>query len=80
MEDGVLQDPRVKEAEKKHVILWLHYDHATEGEANIALQRKLLGFQANPYWVLVDPETLTVIRKQDFTEDVATMLRFFLGE
>jgi hypothetical protein len=76
MEGVVLPNPRVKEALKNYVELWLHYDDKEKGEANIALQTRLIGHLGNPLWAIVDPADEHVLRTQVFTLSVDDFVRF----
>ncbi len=77
---GPLQNPKVKEALGDFVVLWLHFDHLTKGDQNIARQDEILGFRSNPYWVIYDPVAKKALRKQAFTMRVDVFLKFLRGE
>jgi len=77
---GPLRDPKVKTELQNFVEVWLHYDHKTKGAENIARQKEILGFQANPYWVIYDPVAKKALRKRAFTLSVDEFLKFLRGE
>jgi len=80
MEVVVLPNQRVKQALKDYVELWLHYDDKEKGEANIALQTRLIGHLGNPLWAIVDPADERVLRTQVFTMNVDRFLDFLAGK
>jgi hypothetical protein len=86
MEGGPLLDKRIKTALKEFVELWLHYDKRQPGKSGRSLgeenqerQRSIMGFNGYPYWVLFDPATEKVLRKQKFTLSVDEFLGFLHG-
>jgi hypothetical protein len=80
MEDGLLQNPKIKEALKEVQVLWLHTDHITRGPEYRKLEVDLVGFYSSPFWVIVDPQTGKPLRNQAYTDVVATFLKFLRGE
>jgi hypothetical protein len=77
---GPLRDPAVKRELENFVEVWLHFDHLEKGAENRERQNEILGFQANPYWVIYDPATKKPLRKQAFTMLVDDFLKFLRGE
>ena len=76
---GPLQDPKVKAELRNFVVVWLHFDKE-KGPENIARQKEILGFQANPYWVIYDPVAKKTLRKRAFTLSADVFLGFLKGE
>lgn len=72
MEDRVFPSPAVAELlERGFVEARLHNDHQTAGEANRALQKRLVGYVAAPYYVVVDPARPDVERDEHKLEGVS---------
>ncbi len=81
MEDVIFPRPAVSRILiEKFVEARLHTDHETKGSEWIALERRYVGFQAQPYYVVFDPKTRKPLRIRNFTEDEPALLRFLLGE
>jgi hypothetical protein len=87
MEGGPLLDTQIKTALKDFVEVWLHFDRRDLGksgrplgEENQERQRAIMGFNANPYWVIYDPVAEKALRTQKFTLSVDEFLRFLRGD
>ena len=81
MERGPLQDKRIRSLlAEKFVEVWLHTDGKVHGPKFRELQLGFLGNNALPYWVIVDPETLEVLRTREYTDVPEEFLDFLDGD
>ncbi len=70
MEETVFPRPAVRRIlTEKYVEARLHSDHAEKGEEWQALERRYVGYVANPYFVVFDPETRQPLRRRGFPMD-----------
>ena len=81
MEQGLLQDKTIRALlAEKFVEVWLHTDGKVLGAEFRKLQFERLGTNALPYWMIVDPPTGEVLRRQEYTDDRAVFLSFLRGD
>ena len=78
MEKGVFLRPAVAGELQKMVEARLHYD-GKRGKEMTELQKKLLGTLGNPIYVVVDPKTGMILRRQDGASSEEEFLKFLLG-
>ena len=85
MEEDIFPRPAVRRVlTEKFVEARLHTDHPARAEEWIALERGYIGYQAQAYYVIVDPVTRKMLRHTNFTldfrDDEQLFVRFLLGE
>ena len=78
MEESVFKQPAVERALEKMIEVRLHYD-GPRGKEISAFQRKLLNSIAAPDYIVVDPQTGAILRRQDGPTDEKKFLEFLLG-
>lgn len=78
MEESVFKQPAVERELGKMIEVRLHYD-GKRGKEITAFQRKLLNSIAAPDYIIVDPRTGTILRRQDGPTDEKTFLEFLRG-
>ena len=78
MEESVFRQPAVERELGKMIEVRLHYD-GSRGKEIRALQRKLLNSIAAPDYIVVDPQTGAILRRQDGPTDEESFLKFLRG-
>jgi len=78
MEESVFKLPSVERELEKMIEVRLHYD-GKRGKEITKLQRKLLDSIAAPYYIVVDPQTGVILRRQEGPTTEAGFLKFLRG-
>lgn len=78
MEESVFKQPAVESVLNGMIEVRLHYD-GPRGKEITAFQRKLLNSIAAPDYIVVDPKTGAILRRQDGPTDEEHFLKFLRG-
>jgi hypothetical protein len=77
MEENLFPRPAVRRLlQEKFVQAWIHSDHPEKAEENKALQRRYMGFVANPVLITIDPTTRKEIDRKQWPMDEAELIHF----
>lgn len=80
MEEKIFPRPAVaEELSKKFIEARLHTDGGSRQQANVELQEKLTGSRANPIYVILEPASGRILRREDGAMRESKFLEFLRG-